>query len=311
MGLKAPIVFQGALAPWLDVDKPLGTAGSVQSSFVNAFISTTYVVASDIVVEIRDSGANVLKELTITAGNLSVESAVSPAESLAADEDLFARITSAPSTAFGLVGWYEIDDLSWLQGDLEEPITLGEATDRLKVDTSDDDPLIMVLITAARQAAEAEMRRAIVGRTETYYLDDWPGGEPDWFDGWREGPVTVGQAKRVGLPYGPIRSVSSVKTFDDADAETVFSSANYYVDLEKAQVILRNGKIWPAATRTAQAIEIIYVTGYASPATVPREIKQGILNHLGVMYENRDREAPMPDSSRRLYGPYYIAKDMV
>lgn len=194
---------------------------------------------------------------------------------------------------------------------MAEPLATAEAKSFLRVDTADDDTLIDTFVVAARLAAEAEMRRALVSRTETLYLDAWPSIPQEWFDGVRELPITQGTQNYQELPFGTLQSVTSVTTYDDSDSGTVMSSDNYYVDLEKARVVLRSGQVWPTPTRVAQGIKIIYVTGYVDAAATPQAIKQGILNHVGVMYEKRDANADMPASSKAMYGPYYVVRDMI
>jgi hypothetical protein len=310
MGVTRPINYPTTLVQWLDADKPIGSSGPGDTALATIFLGTEGDASGDIVIEIRDD-SSALAEVTILSGTSSILEELTSPVALTADTLLYSRITTVPVTEYALSGYIILQAGDWTADIDDEPITLAETKLYLRVDHSVDDNLISALIVAARQAAESETRRAIVGRTETYYLDAWPGKQPEWFDGYREGPVTEGLSKRIDLPYGPLRSVTSVKTYDDADAATVFASSNYFVNTERAQIVLRNGKIWPAATRTAQAIEVVYVTGYAAPANVPREIKLGLKNHIGVMYEKRDTEAPMPDSSRQLYGKYYIVRDMI
>jgi len=56
----------------------------------------------------------------------------------------------------------------------EEPVTLTEAKNHLRVDLSDDDSLISALIVAAREHAEAITRRAFITQTLKLSLDAFP-----------------------------------------------------------------------------------------------------------------------------------------
>ena len=55
-----------------------------------------------------------------------------------------------------------------------EPLTLAEAKLHLRVDDTADDALIGALITAARQHAEHDTRRALVTQTWKLALDASP-----------------------------------------------------------------------------------------------------------------------------------------
>ncbi len=57
----------------------------------------------------------------------------------------------------------------------EEPITLLEAKQHLRVDVDDDDALIGSLITAARQAAETLTGRQLMTARWRLVLDAFPG----------------------------------------------------------------------------------------------------------------------------------------
>ena len=168
----------------------------------------------------------------------------------------------------------------------EEPLTLAEAKDHLRVDITDDDFNIELYLTAARETLEEWAHRAFVTQTCRLFLDRFPKGY------------------EILLPRPPLQSVTHIKYYDTDNIPTTWAAANYFVDTDSdpGRVILAYNVSWPTTTlRPASGVEIEYVAGYGGPQTVPRTWKQAILLTLGHWYENREstvggtiiREVPM------------------
>lgn len=174
-----------------------------------------------------------------------------------------------------------------------EPLTLAEAKLHLRVEHSADDTLITVLITTARQVCEAYTGRALITQTLALWLNSPFGGTT------------------ITLPRAPLQSVTSLSTFNDSDAESIYSAANYRVDTIRTpgQLVLDDDSSLPDA-RTVNGIKIVYVVGYGNTATdVPAALRQGMLAHIAVLYEQRgeqDIDVLLPSLSRQLYHPYKI-----
>ena len=183
-----------------------------------------------------------------------------------------------------------------------EPVTLAEAKAHLRVETAADDALIAILITTARQSAEQWLNRALLAQT-------W---RAQW-DGAPEGDV-------LELPKAPLQSVVHVKTYDDADAATVFAASNYFVDTARqpGRVVLRLSAAWPVTSRTAGGFEVQFVAGYGALASdVPAAIRQGILVHVASLYTMRGdfvsaegtlQPADLPASAHALYAPWRLLR---
>lgn len=173
-----------------------------------------------------------------------------------------------------------------------EPLMLQEAKNWLKVDTTDDDALIAVLITTATQFAENELRRKLITQTVKLTIDAGRSEANDWLgDGFYDLPVTVlsGSLPRsIDLPYAPIQSVTSVVTYGVDGTSSTLSSANYYVDTSGAKLVLYDSGSWPSDIRAAKSCEITYVAGYGDTSTnVPSPIKTAMLMHVKEMYDMR------------------------
>ncbi len=184
-----------------------------------------------------------------------------------------------------------------------EPVTLAEAKAHCRVDSAVDDALLGSLITAARLIAEVTLGRALLTQTLRYVADTPP-------------PTAA-----LELPRPPLQSIAHIKTYDEADAPTVFAASNYFTDNANApgRVVLRAGASWPVPGRSANGFEIQYVAGYGVAADVPAAIKQGILAHIAHLYAHRGddlqregqpdpRAIAIPADALALYAPYRLLR---
>ncbi len=176
------------------------------------------------------------------------------------------------------------------------PVSLNEIKRQLGIDDgfTDDDALLQGFLEAAVAEAERFLRRALITQTWRLHRDAWPSahGGHSWWDGVREGPISLLErsADELELPKAPLQSVIHVKTYDDADTATTFSSGSYFVDTasEPGRIKLRVGVAVPVVTRTANGLEVEFVAGYGdNPSDVPEPVRQGILMTAAWLYANR------------------------
>lgn len=197
-----------------------------------------------------------------------------------------------------------------------EPVSLTEAKAHLRIDHTDDDTLIGLLIAAVRQHIDGRdgwLGRALVSQTWELVLDSFPGGC------YRYGHSTGSEIK---IPIPPLRSITSI-TYDNEDGDaTVLSSDDYTVDTDSVPgwVVPNSETPWPTTINAINAVRIRFVAGYApttdSPpdltANVPAPIKAALLLMLGTLYENRQdvvigqTAIQMPWSVKALLDPYRI-----
>lgn len=193
-----------------------------------------------------------------------------------------------------------------------EPITLTEAKSHLRITGSGDDTLITSLIKAARTYAEEYTHRALMTQTILLELDAFSDVNDPLWEGWKTGPYLNSYKNHIVLPRPPVQSVTSVITYDDADAATTLASSKYYVDSagEPARVVLRTGETFPDALRVANAIRVTYVAGYASAGVVPDALKIGMLQHVTHLYEHRgdmyEAAASNPPQLKSMYSAYVV-----
>lgn len=178
-----------------------------------------------------------------------------------------------------------------------EPITLQEAKDHLRVDSTDDDALISAIIEAARQHLDGRdgiLSRALMPQTWDYSIDRFPDGDT------------------IPLPLAPAQSITSVKYVDGNGVTQTMSASDYALsaDLEwSPSVRLGYNKTWPSTRDTYDAVTVRFVAGYASAAVVPAPLKAAILLLIGHLYENREATAPaqvheVPLTVKNLIAPY-------
>ncbi|MCH8196452.1 MAG: phage head-tail connector protein [Proteobacteria bacterium] len=182
-----------------------------------------------------------------------------------------------------------------------EPLTLQECKDFLRVDDANDDSVIEPMISAVREYAEAFTARALVTQTWDVFLD--------WF------PRSA--AIPIRLPMPPLQSVTSIKYIDPDGVEQTWTPALYTVDgnVTRPRVVPAFNEVYPTTRQVINAVTIRMVVGYGSnpEQDVPREIKQGMLTHLGHLYEHRESvivgttATPVPFTTDNLLYPYRVA----
>jgi uncharacterized phiE125 gp8 family phage protein len=114
------------------------------------------------------------------------------------------------------------------------------------------------------------------------------------------------------------QAVLAVKTYDDADEESLFASTHYFVDTASTpgRLALRTHANWPVPAREHHGISIAYRAGYGAAADIPAPLRQGMLMHCALLYENRgdgfDTVAQaqalkqLPEGVAALYAPYRL-----
>lgn len=178
-----------------------------------------------------------------------------------------------------------------------EPVSLFEARDHLKLDTTGsthpDDALVEAYIEAAREHVENRTGRTLVTTARTEYFDCW-------------------QDEFI-LMWAPVLSITTLKYVAGDGTLTTLDSAIYRTDLAslRARVTLAYGEVWPDALPVSNAIQFAYSTGPA--AAVTGALKQAVLLLAAHWYENRVPVGPgslgeMPHMVSDLIGPYRVIR---
>lgn len=155
----------------------------------------------------------------------------------------------------------------------EEPVTLAEAKLQCRVDHADEDELISLLISAAREQCEHILQRAIMPQTREEVLKCFPADEV------------------ITLRFTPLIDVVSVNYVDAAGDVTELNSANYQTDTASeytAYLLPATNMSWPTTGESPNAVTINYTCGFANAAAVPKGIKLWILIAVSTLYKNRE-----------------------
>lgn len=154
------------------------------------------------------------------------------------------------------------------------PVELATAKLHCRVDASDEDTLLTALITAATEMAEQKTGRALMTQTWSMALGAFP--------------------EYVELTRVPVQSITSVKYYDTAGVQQTLSNTLYSLaqdDFGFARIYSVPGSVWPDTYERNDAVEVVYVAGYANAAAVPESIKQWILLMISTMFDNRETES--------------------
>lgn len=170
-----------------------------------------------------------------------------------------------------------------------EPITTAEAKTYCRVDVSTHDTLIGLLVTAARQQAEARLRRQIVTATWKLRLDAFPiGSDP------------------IEVPRPPLSSVSSIAYVDTDGATQTWSSSEYQVDAytHPGRIVPAYGYSYPATRPQMNAVTVTFVAGYGAAASVPELLKTALKAMVCDWFENRLPVGQVGDAAARLLADF-------
>ena len=206
-----------------------------------------------------------------------------------------------------------------------EPVLLRDAKAWLRLDPTDttEDALVTALIVSARELCETYTSSKFVKQTWRMYLDAFPGyldprspsvqslrssSTGAWF--W------MGTMWGIGLPFGPVQSVSAV-AYNDANGNLVTLNAgtDYNVDVYStpARVMPIWSQFWPMTQYAPNAVHIDFIAGYggAGQAALPQSISTAIMMLVSSWYRNRETYTvgtgpanELPNSVKSLLGQF-------
>jgi uncharacterized phiE125 gp8 family phage protein len=156
-----------------------------------------------------------------------------------------------------------------------EPISLDEGLVQCHANQGVEDDWFYDTITAVRQDAEVFERRAFIEQSLRIS-----------FDGLPSFPIMI--------PRPPLIELTSFSLFDVNNDETSIDLSNLLIDTysQPGRVTLSHGYSLPGVTlRELNSVVIVYKAGYGSTASsVPKDIRQAMLLHLGYLYNCRTGE---------------------
>jgi uncharacterized phiE125 gp8 family phage protein len=165
--------------------------------------------------------------------------------------------------------------------------------------SSIDYDLLPLRIQAARQWVEAYTGRALMTQSWSYSVDWVPDG-----------------SLPLLLPKMPLIDVTSIKTYDTEDVETIVLSTNYRVDVttEPGRVLLDTAVgYWAANPRPYGSTVVLYRAGYGTTEeSVPAVFRHAVLLLAAELCERLEgatdlKLADVPFGVRALLDPYRTA----
>lgn len=173
-----------------------------------------------------------------------------------------------------------------------EPLTLVEMRAHLRLDTDEEDDLLLALATVAREHLERETGLVLAAREFRLCRDDWPD----------DGIVTIAR--------GPVRAVTSVIVYDGEGVPEAVGLDGHLLDGQA-----RPARLWlrdvPQPGRVLNGVEVEFSAGFGeSGADVPETLKRAMLLHVAAMYAARGvvaadaQPAVVPPGYARLIGPF-------
>jgi len=150
-----------------------------------------------------------------------------------------------------------------ISGPAGEPVTSAEIKAAARIDGSEFDSQLAIIIPALRHRAEALTGRRLITQTVELVLDAFPAADIDLL-----------------LPN--VQSIVSVKYIDTAGVEQTLASNLYSLDSASTPCWLlpAYGTDWPETLATANAVRVRFTVGYgAGAANVPYDIRLWLIAH--------------------------------
>ena len=173
-------------------------------------------------------------------------------------------------------------------------VTLSEAKTWLRVDNTDEDTRVEILMAAAVEYVAQTSRMVLSPSVFQYVLDKFPA--VNWYQYYpvmAPFPQLLTQGKNFFLPNQtiqepiyPVTAIDFIQYIDAATGETVtLDPADYVVDIHQGRLAPATNKTWPFTQNTLNAVTIQFQAGFTAE-TVPSTIKLAILNHCLLAYFN-------------------------
>lgn len=179
----------------------------------------------------------------------------------------------------------------------DEPVSVEFLKTHARIDGNREDDLLRAYLQAAREGAELYTNRAFITQTLVAFLNQWPCSET------------------IYLPRPPFQSVVQIRTLDESNDATEYSSDYYYTPSivgGDGTVTIKTGSTPPATTeRTFHGIEIEFTVGYGDTSDdVPGMIRLAITSWAKEAYENRGKMEEIfsepPDKIKPFLDPFRV-----
>lgn len=160
----------------------------------------------------------------------------------------------------------------------DEPLSLAEVKEHLRIDGEDQDATVGNMVTAAREYCEELLCRQLMPATLKLTLDSFPS------------EIIIPRPPLITLTASEAHPTLGITYVDTAGATQTLSTSAYQVDAlsQPGRIVQAYGQTWPSMREQINAVTIIYRAGYADTDSVPKRIKQAILMLTAHWYESRE-----------------------
>lgn len=172
-------------------------------------------------------------------------------------------------------------------------ITAAEVKAHAAVDTTDDDTMLGALVDAAIAHVDGYtgiLGRCLVNQSWRVDLADWPCGG------------------LIRLPFPDVSAITSIKYYDEDNAEQTIDDANYQrvEDARGHLVRMVDDFAAPAVyDDRLDAVRVTFVAGYGAAADdVPAAIRVALWMLAAHWYSNREGQGEVPPHVMSLLAPY-------
>lgn len=160
----------------------------------------------------------------------------------------------------------------------ELPVSVSEAKEQSRIDTTAEDALVERLINAAVDHIEGPYGIGVCMVEQTWEL------QLDYFP------------KLIQLPLFPVLTVEKIEYEDGDGVIQTVDSATYRVDTHSnpARISLEWNQSWPLPRRVAGSVTITFQAGYAQDgsgdytANIPGSLRHAVLLLAAHWYEHRE-----------------------
>lgn len=150
-----------------------------------------------------------------------------------------------------------------IQAPAAEPIAPADVKNSARIDGTEFDSQLTIIIPALRRQAEGRLGRRLINQTVELVLDRFP-------------------ATEIDLQLPSVSSIVSVKYLDANGTEQTLASNAYALDAASytAWLMPAYGQQWPETMNAANAVRVRFVVGYgADAAAVPEDIRLWMIAH--------------------------------
>jgi uncharacterized phiE125 gp8 family phage protein len=156
-----------------------------------------------------------------------------------------------------------------------EPETIAMLRKHCRIDSHEEDDMLVGLLKNAREAAEEFLWKRLVTQTWDQYFDEF--------------------SDSMRLDISPVQSIASVKYLDTSGVLQTLSSTTYELGDENGIAVVRLAydQSWPSTRGVSDAVVIRHVVGYGdSHEDIPMMVRAAIRIHVEHFYKRDGNELP-------------------